>query len=137
MASHFLKKKMRLDKSSRIHHGFRSSNFNASNLHAHCHDHGSFDQVAVPICTVSIQKLTGDQMHWHPVIITFDGASSNQHFVTVHTLSSSQTAVLHKVVNPYADDGREIFFSDSPHLIKTTRNCFASKARLLWVSMYA
>lgn len=41
---------------------------------------------------------------------------------------------MHKVPNPYASDGRDLlFFSDPPHLMKTTRNCWNSKARSLWV----
>ena len=103
-----------------------------------------------PFAQFPSRKLTSDKIvdpFWEAVYgverytlkvvgATFDGASPNRRFVTIHTPFSSQTVVLHKVVNPYADDGREIF-SDPPHLIKTTRNCFASKARLLWVSMYA
>ena len=43
--------------------------------------------------------------------------------------------VLHKVVNPYAEDNRYLyFFSDPPHLLKTIRNCWQSKSRNLWVS---
>ena len=46
----------------------------------------------------------------------------------------SKPTILHKVLNPYADDGRMLFFfSDPPHLLKTTRNCWSSRARQLWV----
>ena len=46
--------------------------------------------------------------------------------------------VLHKVKNPYAEDGRDLlFFSDPPHLVKTVRNCWESKKRQLWVSKHA
>ena len=42
--------------------------------------------------------------------------------------------VLHKVPNIHAPDKRDLFFfSDAPHLIKTTRNCWSSKCRMLWV----
>ena len=63
---------------------------------------------------------------------TFDGASVNRRLVKLHT---SKT-VLHKVRNVYPTDGRDLlFFSDPPHLLKTTRNCWASKNRNLWVSI--
>ena len=43
--------------------------------------------------------------------------------------------VLHKVVNPYAEDNRYLyFFSNPPHLLKTIRNCWQSKSRNLWVN---
>ena len=62
---------------------------------------------------------------------TCDGASLNCRFVRLH---HDGKQLGHKVVNPYADDGRMLyFFSDPPHLIKTTRNCWASKCRTLWV----
>ncbi|KAL5488964.1 hypothetical protein EMCRGX_G017996 [Ephydatia muelleri] len=41
--------------------------------------------------------------------------------------------VLFKVINKYSLEKRPLFFfSDPPHLLKTTRNCLASKARHLW-----
>ena len=51
---------------------------------------------------------------------TFDGASINQRLVRLH---NPQEKLLYKVPNPFAMDGRDFFFfSDTPHLIKTTRN---------------
>lgn len=62
---------------------------------------------------------------------TFDGASVNRHLVKIHDTSAG---VLFKVPNLHASDGRDLFFfSDPPHLIKTVRNCWASKCRTLWV----
>ena len=62
---------------------------------------------------------------------TCDGASLNRRFVRQH---HDGKQLGHKVVNPYADDGRMLyFFSDPPDLIKTTRNCWASKCRTVWV----
>ena len=55
----------------------------------------------------------------------------NRRLVKIHDLKEKFTF---KVQNPYAEDGRDLFFSDPPHLIKTTRNCWASKSRSLWVS---
>ena len=52
---------------------------------------------------------------------TFDGASINWRLVKIHQTNKK---LVHKVKNPYATDNRDFFFfSDPPHLIKTTRNC--------------
>lgn len=60
---------------------------------------------------------------------TFDGASINRRLVTVHRSNNSN-----KIVNFHSSDNRDFFFfSDPPHLIKTTRNCWASTHRNLWV----
>ena len=62
---------------------------------------------------------------------TFDGASVNRRLAKLH---DTHAKLLYKVANIYAEDGRELFFlSDVPHLIKTVRNCWYSKARSLWV----
>ena len=61
---------------------------------------------------------------------TFDGASVNCRLVKLHDTSVE----VHKVRNVHASDGRDLFFfSDHPHLLKTTRNCWSSKSRTLWV----
>ncbi len=111
---------------------------------------GLFTKLQYPFAQFPSRKLTGEQIvdpFWEAVYrverctlkvvgATFDGASPNRRFVQIHQPSTPKTSVFHKVANPYADDGREIFFfSDPPHLIKTARNCFASKARLMWVSI--
>ena len=65
---------------------------------------------------------------------TFDGASVNRKLVKLH---DPRNNLIHKILNPYAAEGRDFFFIfDPPHLIKTTRNCWASKARTLWVCMF-
>lgn len=64
--------------------------------------------------------------------VTFDGATVNRRFMKLHTDSAE---LVYKVPNIYSSDGRFLyFFSDPPHLIKTVRNCFASKTRKLHVS---
>ena len=64
---------------------------------------------------------------------TSDGASINRRFIRLH---NHKNQLIHKVPNPYAVDGRDFFFfSDPPHLIKTTRNCWFSKSRTLWVCL--
>lgn len=63
--------------------------------------------------------------------MTFDGASVNRRFIAIHDTSQKD---LHKVVNIHSVDGRFLyFFLDPPHLMKTTRNCWATKYRTLWV----
>lgn len=64
--------------------------------------------------------------------LTCDGLSANRRFFKLHDPSSK---IVYKVPNPYAEDGRQLyFFSDPPHLLKTTRNGWASTKRRLWVS---
>ena len=64
---------------------------------------------------------------------TFDGASVNQKLVRLH---SRNKKLVHQILNPFSIDARQFFFFfDPPHLIKTTRNCWASKARTLWVNI--
>ncbi len=65
------------------------------------------------------------------IACTCDGLSANRAFFKLH----DKEKIVHKVKNPHAEYGRYMFFmSDPPHLIKTTRNCWCSNKRLLWVS---
>ena len=86
---------------------------------------------------------------------TFDGASVNRRFLKLHIPSDDDDddddndddddtvvndsdddddKIIYKVRNCYACDHRYLFFfSDPPHLMKTTRNCWFSKYRTLWV----
>lgn len=60
-----------------------------------------------------------------------DGLSANWTFFKLHGTDKAQ----YKVLNPYSEEKHSIyFFSDPPHLLKTTRNCWASNKRLMWVS---
>ena len=64
---------------------------------------------------------------------TFDGASVNRRFVAIH---DTKSPLVYKLKNLHAEEDRFIYcFSDPPHLIKTVRNCWASKNRFLWVSL--
>ena len=69
--------------------------------------------------------------------LTCDGASTNRRLWKLHSKGrdTSEKGVLYKVPNIYAtDQSRFVYFiSDPPHLIKTTRNCWASKSRRLEV----
>lgn len=62
--------------------------------------------------------------------VTFDGASVNRRLAKLHHPQDD----VYKVKNVHAPDARYLYFiSDPPHLIKTTRNCWSSSTRLLWV----
>ena len=64
---------------------------------------------------------------------TLDGNSVNRRLIKLHEPTSQ---LLYKVTNPFTDEDRCFyFFSDPPHLIKTVRNCWLSKARNLHVSV--
>ena len=90
--------------------------------------------------------MTGDLPLWKAIAcikrcglkvlaMTADGASASHCLFKIHNPSSSDTS--HNIKNPYSTNGRDLFFlSDPPHLLKTTRNCFASKSRMLWVSSH-
>ena len=59
--------------------------------------------------------------------VTCDGAATNKKFFRLCTSSQSQEKSTHfKCRNPYSEDDCPLyFFSDVPHLIKTTRNCWS------------
>ena len=60
-----------------------------------------------------------------------DGNSANRRFIKLH---STGPEPVYKATNPFTSENRPLlFFSDPPHLIKTTRNCLASRNRSLWV----
>ena len=68
-----------------------------------------------------------------------DGAPPNRTFFRMHkSYDNSDRPVTYKSPNMYADEERYIcFFSDPPHLIKTTRNCLSSSGagrniRFMW-----
>ena len=68
------------------------------------------------------------------IALTCDGLAANRRLFKLHEPASQD--MVYKVGNPYATDGRSIFFlSDPPHLIKTVRNSWANKKRQLWVCM--
>ena len=63
-----------------------------------------------------------------------DALAANRRLFRLHNPDAPAVEV-YKVANPYASDGRFLyFFSDPPHLIKTVRNAWASNKRSLWVS---
>lgn len=112
---------------------------------------GIFTSCRFPYAHFPTESLTGDQLFpivWEAiermerlgikvVAITADGAGPNRKFFHLHSVSGSD--MCHKVTNPYTKENRPIFFfSDVPHLMKTTRNCWSHSStngtRSLWVS---
>ena len=94
-------------------------------------------------------EVSGDQLFdpfWESVMrlevagfkvmgLVCDGLSANRRLFHLH--QSVTDDFVYKVQNPYSNDGRQIyFFSDPPHLLKTTRNAWSSDKRNLWVSAY-
>jgi hypothetical protein len=109
---------------------------------------GLFNHLEFPYAQFACKSLSGDLLFnpfWEAVYrlermglkviaATADGASPNRKFFRLHTQSSKDHE--YKTLNPFAVDKRFIyFFSDPPHILKTTRNCLASKKRDLWVSL--
>jgi len=107
---------------------------------------GIFTTLQFPYAFLPCSEISNDLLHkplWEciyrlercgfkVVFITADGASTNRAMFQKHDSSSS---LVYKVPNKYASEQRDIFFiSDPPHLIKTTRNCWASPHRRLTVS---
>ena len=79
------------------------------------------------------------------ISITSNGAASNRKLYHMMHLDSKAVPLNNKHVpyrmpNPFTNEARYIYFiSDVPHLIKTTRNCWANSyahsfKRRLWVS---
>ncbi|XP_070193287.1 uncharacterized protein [Littorina saxatilis] len=70
------------------------------------------------------------------LFITCDGASANRRFFKLNKTADQECT--YWCWNKYSFDKRKIFFvCDVPHLLKTTRNCFANsfyhkKTRMLW-----
>lgn len=110
---------------------------------------GLFSHLEFPYAQFPCTNLTGDLLFdplWEAIArlercglkmlaVTADGGSSNRRLFKIHDQTSPDKQITYKTKNPYASDGRSVFFlSDPPHLIKTVRNCLASKKRKLWVS---
>ena len=109
---------------------------------------GLFTSLAFPYAFFPCATVSGDMLYkplWDCIFrlercglkvlfITADGASTNQFLFKMHDTSEP---LLYKVKNRYASECRDaFFFSDPPHLIKTTRNCWASKQKQLMVSTH-
>lgn len=112
---------------------------------------GLFSSLSFPYAQFPCATASADVLHpiaWRCIehlemiglkvlALVCDGASANRKFYRMHNDGTAQ--LTYKVKNIYAHQDRPIFFvSDVPHLLKTTRNCWAnsyahSKSRKLWV----
>ena len=78
------------------------------------------------------------ECHLKVIAATSDGASQNRKFYKMHSNNNNCKSVSYKAKNIFAQDDRVIwFFSDAPHLVKTTRNCLANSgshknSRFMW-----
>ncbi|XP_019855057.1 PREDICTED: uncharacterized protein LOC109583952 [Amphimedon queenslandica] len=103
---------------------------------------GLFTSLKFPYAQFPCVSLVGEQLFplfWEAVFrlerigfkviaTTFDGTSVNRRLVALHDLSDK---LVYKILNIHAEEKRYIYcFSDPPHLIKTVRNCFASKKQI-------
>ena len=115
-----------------IHLNFPYAQFATRNLLA---------DLIFPLVWEAVRKL---EAGFKVVAFNCDGASANRKFFQMHysplSVASEDRKVVYKTKNPYADEDRDIYFcSDTPHLIKTVRNCWSnsfahSNSRALWVS---
>ena len=104
---------------------------------------GLLTSVKFPYAHFPTDSLTGDQLFpivWEAIerlerigfkviAVTADGASPNRKFFHMHC-SGKTTDLCYKSANPYTAEDRNVyFFSDVPHLIKTTRNCWSHSSK--------
>ena len=103
---------------------------------------GLFSSFEFPYAQFPCSSITGSQLYtvfWEAVSrlelngfrvlgLTCDGLAANRRLFRMHTGDST---TIHKAKNPYALNGRFLFFfSDPPHLIKTVRNAWAIRVDL-------
>lgn len=112
---------------------------------------GMFSSLKFPYVHYSTRALTGDKifsLFWTVVerleslgfsvlATTCDGAAPNRRFFKIH--GNKHT---YKIKNPYSKEDTPLYLiSDTPHLLKTIRNCWANSyshswSRKLWVRHY-
>jgi hypothetical protein len=101
-----------------------------------CYALGSSDDslVYLPLPEVLMSLGRLERRGFRVMALTCDGLSANRRLFLLHHQTNSP-ASSHWVLNPYSDDGRNLFFIyDPPHLIKTVRNAWDNSKRRLWVS---
>ena len=88
------------------------------------------------VATYSSSNITGDRLYpivWKvietlelnflPIVsVTSDGASPNRRFYKLRKVGG----ISHKTRNPFDLERYIYFFCDTPHLLKTARNCFSN-----------
>ena len=111
---------------------------------------GLFSKLEFAYAQFPCNELSGDQIYeplWDAVgrleccgfrvmALVCDGLAANRRLFRLH-LPDAPVSLAYKVPNPYATDGRHLFFlSDPPHLLKTVRNAWSSTKHYLWVRNY-
>ena len=78
-------------------------------------------------------------LNLHVCAAVNDGASPNRKFFRLHSKLAKEVDcdVVYKTPNIYAPSRFIFFFADSPHLLKTARNCLynsgsGSRSHLMW-----
>ena len=86
--------------------------------------------------TVAVLEVS---LNLHVCAAVNDGASPNRKFFRLHSKLAKDVDcdVVYKTPNIYAPSRFIFFFADSPHLLKTARNCLynsgsGSRSRLMW-----
>lgn len=100
--------------------------------YAHFPTHRLTSSSLFSILWEGIERL--EELGFKVLAITGDGASTNR-----KTHSNGSEGPCYKTPNPYTSEERSIyFFSDAPHLLKTTRNCWSHSGWKckLWVCLH-
>ena len=86
--------------------------------------------------TVAVLEVS---LHLSVIAAVNDGASPNRKFFRLHSKIAKEvdSDVVYKTPNIYAPSRFIFFFADSPHLMKTARNCLynsgsGSRSRMMW-----
>ena len=87
---------------------------------------GATADIQLPIVDEAVYRLELGGLKI--ISITADGASPNKKMFKLYSCQRDKLSVPYKTRNPYSPDGKRwlFFFVDPPHLIKTTRNCWAN-----------
>ena len=111
---------------------------------------------SLPIAQFPTSSLSGEKLYpivWDAIeglelngfkvlYITCDGLSANRRFFRISQDPVDSLAYPYKTANPYNPQRKTYFFCDTPHLLKTARNCFSnsfahSHSRMLKVIIIA
>ena len=92
--------------------------------YAHFGTRGVTGELLHPIVWEAIRRLEASELK--VIFITADGASVNRKFFRMHQDKSDPNSFTYKARNPYSADNRWVYFiADTPHLMKTVRNCWS------------
>ena len=109
---------------------------------------GLFTNLSFPYAQFPCTALSGEHLYdpvWEAIshlelcgfkvlALICDGLAANRRLFRLHKPDAGAKEVVHKVPNPYAEDGRNLYFmADPPHLIKTVHNAWYNSKRHLWV----